>query len=259
MAAFVAMWPVVEADDFKESMFPDPHNWTARCIGEVYVFMRGSLGHHWVAHGTPLSTAEQILRDGIVVGSGEHSKNGRPMHGWFCMAGRSAHHRIANARDRSTSNRCLEFQLNKWPTGWTVPCVLAWEPWPDTKVSHLKQFADGCWKSCIASNKGTQRHMPYNMALIINSAELRSYSVLQDIQPEAQLFMVCGGKTWLDAHGEEQSDSTYWAADSNNMPPSCGRRMLASALSTSDWSRKKSHVWFCRSCNDNLCNPVFWS
>lgn len=242
-------------------MFPDPHKWTATRSGDVYVFTRGPplLHGNFVTHGAPLSIAYNILRQGIRVGSGEHAKNGRPMHGWFCMDGGSARDRIHNARDRSTSNRCLEFQQKQWPTGWTVPCVLAWEPWPDTAVSHLERFTDGCWKSCIASDIGTQRDMPDNMSLIINREELGSYIDLQNIEPEAYFYMVCGGKTRTDADGKEQLDSTYWAADSNNMPPSCGRCILASALRNSGWSRKKSKVWLCRSCNNNHCNPVFRS
>ena len=250
----------MHADDFKSIMFPDPQNWQARCIGNVYVFMRGNLGNRFVTHGTPLSIGYIIIRHGIRVGLGEHSKNGKPMHGWFCVSGGSARHRISNARDRSTSNRCIEFQKNMWPTGWTVPCVLAWEPWPDTRVSTLVEYADGSWKSCIASNIGTLRDMPYNMCLVINGQELRTYSILQNIQPEAQLYMICGGKTWYDARSREHRDPTYWAADDNNMPPSCGSSILVSALPTSDWIRKKkSKVWFCPSCIANSCYPAFWS
>ena len=130
MAAF-PMLPVC-AEDFKESMFPDPHNWTAGHVGEVFVFTRGPplCNDQFVTHGTPLSIAYTILRDGILVGCGKHSKNRKPMHGLFCVQGGSERNRIENARDRSTSNRCLEFRKNKWPTGWTVPCVLAWKPWP---------------------------------------------------------------------------------------------------------------------------------
>ena len=214
----------------------------------------------FVTHGTPLSIAYAVLRDGIRVGRGEHSKNGRPMHGFFCIDGGSVRNRITHARDRSTSSRCLEFQNNMWPTGWTVPCVLAWEPWPDSEVSHLQKFKDGSWKSCIPSDIGIQRSMPYNMNLIINAQELRSYVALQGIQLQAQLYMVCGGRTKWDAAGTEQHDSLYWAADRNNMPPSCGRCILAFALGTSAWRRKKqSGVWFCPSCTDNDCSVAFWS
>jgi hypothetical protein len=111
--------------------------------------------------------------------------------------------------------------------------------------------------------------MPYNMMLIINSGELHSYNVLQDIMyppknkihvgPAAQLYMICGGKTWWADDGNEQRDSTYWAKDTNNMPPSCGRCIIASALGTSAWSRKKSKVLYCPSCHGNHCSPVFWS
>ena len=253
---------LADTDAFKNSVFPDAHNWTAKRVGEVVTFTRGPpiCSHdHFVTHGTPLSIAYIILRDGIRVGYGEHAKNGRKMHGVFCMDGGSARDRISNARDRSTPSRCHEFQIKMWPTAWTVPCVLAWKPWPDTYAAHMERFTDGCWKSCIPGNIDTQRDMPYNMSLIINGGELQSYTALQDIQPETELYMVCGGKTWWDADGTEQRDSTYWAADSNNIPASCGRCILASALRTSAWIRKKSKVWYCPSCNDNRCSPVFWS
>ena len=254
------MLPAYHTDDFKNDVFPDAHNGTARRAGNMVVFTRGDpLGSaRFVTHGTPLSIAYDILREGIRVGCGKHAKNAKPMHGFFCMDGGSARNRIANARDRSTSNRCLEFQVYNWPTGWTVPCVLAWEPWSDTNVSHLTQFADGCWKSCIPSDIGTQRHMPYNMSLIINAQELRFYTVLQDIQLEAQ-YMICGGKTWWDAHGTEQCDPIYWASDNNNTPPSCGRCIFVSALPTSAWTKTKgSKVWFCPSCIDYRCSPNYF-
>ena len=263
---------LADTDAFKNSVFPDAHNWTAKRVGEVVTFTRGPpiCSHdHFVTHGTPLSIAYIILRDGIRVGDGEHAKNGRKMHGVFCMDGGSARDRISNARDRSTSSRCHEFQIKMWPTAWTVPCVLAWKPWPDTHAAHMERFTDGCWKSCIESTIGTQRDMPYNMMLIINSGELHSYNVLQDIMyppknkihvgPAAQLYMICGGKTWWADDGNEQRDSTYWAKDTNNMPPSCGRCIIASALETSAWSRKKSKVLYCPSCHGNHCSPVFWS
>ena len=257
------------SDDFKESMFPDAHNWAAGHIGTVYVFTRGPPlceDHHFVTHGTPLSVAYTIIRDGIRVGSGEHSKNGKPMHGVFCMDGGPARNRITHARDRSTSNRCLEFQKNMWPTTWTVPCVLAWEPWPDTVVSPLEEFSDGCWKSCIAGNIDTQRDMPYKMSLIINYGELASYKVLQEIQPKAQLYMICGGKQWWGEDWTDQRNLTYWADDMNNMAASCGRCILDSSLQTSAWRKsRKGKVWYCPSCKAN-CNlqlnvgsSGFWS
>jgi hypothetical protein len=146
------------ADAFKKAMFQDPENWTASHKDEdVFImFRRGPpfCNAHVVTHGAPLSVAYNILRDGIRVGDGQHAKNGRPMHGVFCMHKGSVENRIGHARDRSTSNRCPQFQKDEWPTAWTVPCVLAWITWRDTHVSHLERFADGCWKSCIASTIG---------------------------------------------------------------------------------------------------------
>ena len=149
-----AVGPLAEA--FKECMFPDADCWTWKHAGEVYIFTRGIKKHNFVTHGTPLSLAYRILRDGIRVGDGHHKKNRGTKNGVFCIAEGLVKNRIANARDRSTSNRCTEFQKINWPCGWTVPCVLAWEPWPDTGVSYLKEFkTDGCWKSCLPGKIGT--------------------------------------------------------------------------------------------------------
>ena len=155
------------------------------------------------------------------------------------MEGGNAANRIAHARDRSTSNRCSEFQKFNYPLAWTVPCVLAWEAWPDTKVKHLEQFHDGCWKSCIQSEIGTQRAMPLNLALFVNALELHNFTKLQQLQPAAHEYMLCGGKSWWDKSGE-QVDPIYWASDSNNMAPTCGRCIRISERRISGWCRKKS-------------------
>ena len=249
------------AEAFKECMFPDPGNWAWEHVGEVHAFTRGIKKNNFVTHGTPLSLAYRILREGIRVGDGHHKKNNGTMHGVFCIAGGSVKNRIANARDRSTSSRCTEFQKINWPCGWTVPCVLAWEPWPDTEVSYLEAFADGCWKSCLPGSIGDCREMPYNVSVFVHSGELQSYTSLQELHESGahSHTMVCGGRTWWDAHEERHDNALYWSEDTNNMPPSCGRSVPVAGLGAAGWKKTPSKLWFCRSCSANHCSVLYWS
>ena len=128
------------------------------------------------------------------------------------MDGGSVADRIVTARDRSTSNVCSEFQKFQWPGAWTSPCVLAWGTWPDTEVSHLLRFNDGCWKSCIQSEIGTQRAMPYDLALFVNTLELQNFTMLQQLQHAAREYMMCSGKSWFDERGEEHRVPTNGSA-----------------------------------------------
>ena len=160
-------------------------------------------------------------------------------------------------RDRSHSNRCEEFQLLKFPSGWTVPCVLAWQPWPGTHANHLERFHDGCWKSCIPADIGTVRAMPHKCAVFVNAAELGKYVQLQRLTPSNHLYMMCGGKSWRN---DKCVDNCHWAKDSNNMPPTCGNVVLITEMRPDGgWSRKDSGCWFCGSCNGNGCRSVYWS
>lgn len=259
MLSFANMVPLIEDEAFKAVMFEDPKDWTAKSLGHVVVFTRGNVNldddRDIVTHGTTLSNAHTILRSGIRVGFGHHAHHGLQMHGWFCIADGPIDDRIQAARNRSTANRCLEFQRKNWPTGWTVPCVLAWHPWEDTRVIHLTHFADGCWKSCIPAMVGTQRLLPHDMSLIINYRELQAYTVLQEIQPHSELWMICGGK---------HRYPNYWAADGNNMAATCGNCIrideLLSENSSSLWRRMRgSKVWFCPDCDANFSRPIFWN
>ena len=84
-------------------MFPDAANWTVWNRGELYYFRRGSGSmSRFVTHGTPLSIAYDIIRDGIRVGSGTHGGK----KGFFCIDGGDEMNRVRDARDRSTANRC---------------------------------------------------------------------------------------------------------------------------------------------------------
>ena len=125
-------------------VLPDPANWNCWRLEGLYYFRRGSGSfERFVTHATPLSIACDIVRDGIRVGPGRHG--GKRV--WLCVEGGSVRDRVTDARDRTTSSRCEEFKKFRFPMRWTVPCVLAWEPWPDTTVSHLEQFTDDCYKS----------------------------------------------------------------------------------------------------------------
>ena len=180
----VSMQPL----DFQRAVFSDPDNWTPWRVGNVIVFSRGRRisieGDPFVTHGTTLSIAYKILRYGIKVGPGTHYKKGRQLTGWFCVAEGSGYKRIEKARNRAKVNRCPEYQaLQQWPSGWSVPCVLAWVPWDNTEVTHLKRFEDDCWKSCIVAPPGTQRPLLHNVlksykALHCKTTELLSWFVV---------------------------------------------------------------------------------
>ena len=161
--------------------------------------------------------------------------------------------RIKNARDRSGTTRCTEFQ-NVWcPTGWSAPVVLAWEAWPDVTVTHLQQFADGCWKSCIQAQPGTTRPLPFTCWLAFYRTDHINYAELQLLEPTKDLWMMCGGKSWYShVKGSWIYDALYWTEEDINMPPSCGRVMAIADLYNSDcdWVRKpKSKCWFCPACD----------
>ena len=242
---------------FKNEVFPQPAQWQARHYGDVVGFIRGGMdgweGVPYVAHGTPLSILYKILRTGIRVGPSKHGET----HGWFCIEGGYERDRIKHARDRSKAYMCEEFQLLKFPSGWTVPTVLAWEPWPGTHANHLKGFQDGCWKSCIPAKIGTVRPMPHKCAVFVNAAELDKYIQLQRLRPRKELYMLCGGKSSLK---DKCVDPLHWAKDSNNMAPTCGNVVKISEMrEDGGWSRKDSGCWFCASCNGNRCRSVYWS
>ena len=93
--------------------------------------------------------------------------------------------------------RCLEFQLLNYPSAWTVPCVLAWEAVsPDTILTHLEQYDDGCWLSCIQEHIGARRDLPSDCALFVSARELHNYTKLWYLQMLgiSHLYMLCGGK-----------------------------------------------------------------
>ena len=142
--------------------------------------------------------------------------------------------------------------MQQWPSGWSVPCVLAWFPWPNTEVTHLKRFEDNCWKSCIVAPPGTQRHLPPHVSLIVNSGELKRYNTLHAKHDHRASFMVCGGL---------YHNSMYWASSQNNMPPSCGRCISKKELVSGGclWVPKQSKVYFCERCEANDCKNDFWN
>ena len=254
MDSFVGAWPVEHrATDFLQALFPDHSNWEVRRNGQVFAFIRGNgVGWRFVTHGTPLPIAHAILRTGLRVGTGQHSSH----NGWFCIDGGNAYDRIVHARDKSSSMRCLEFQLLNYPSAWTVPCVLAWEAWPDTSVTHLEQYDDGCWLSCIQEHIGARRDLPSDCALFVSARELHNYTKLWCLQmlDISHLYMLCCG-----IQHEQQYDPIYWSRSSNNLPPTCGRFIGIRRLRTSLWKRKKkSKVWFCPGCLANGCRPVCW-
>ena len=236
---------------FIKCVFPDPEEWRGIRIGAVFMFWRGLFPEfsRLVAHGTPLSIAFQIVREGIVVGNGTHYKNGSSRTGYFVMHGGSTNICVQEARNRSTSWRCAEYQIDTWPSSWTVPCVLTWEPWHGSTVTKLVRLHNDCWKACIESSPGTRRRMPHNMSLWINGYELERYTRLQSLRDNKNLYMTCGGR-W--------NDHIYWSKKCNNMPASCGRCIPTDDLHSTDSSWTKTpnaKIWFCKECRNRKCSP----
>ena len=258
MCSEVREWKGVQSstDDFKKAVFPDPEKWLPFRNGDVFVFIRGGMdvgkGVPYVTHGTPLSILYEILREGIRVGPSTHRQKGEDMAGWFCIDGGRERDRIECARYKSKSGKCTEFQRDGVLSGWTVPCVLAWEPWPDTEVTHLKRYKSStCHKSCIEGKMGKMKNMPPKCAVFINKLELDKYRELQELGDSNDLYMICGGK---------RNDNLYCNKLSNNMAATCGNAVLNTELEgDDDWSLKESGCWFCTRCNENRCKPNFWS
>ena len=238
-------------------VFPDPENWRwARLPGGVTIFYRGLACHEAVGrelaicHGTPLSTAYTILREGIKVGDATHGQR----QGWFCMHEGPQLDRIRDARDRSVTARCEQFQLSLWVSGWSVPVVLGFVPWADVEVTHLEQFTDGCWKSCIQEKPGVSRPLPHQCWLAFYYNDQIRYSRLQALEPSRAEWMICGGRSYFsDKHNRTMYDTLYWTDEGNNMPPSCGNYVAIKDLHTDNsrgWVRNPtSKIWYCPACD----------
>ena len=107
-----------------------------------------------VCHGTPLSVAYKILREGVLrVGDGHHYKNGRTVHGIFVCSEGDLFERMGHARDRSTTVRDTHWvRLGNVPSGWSCPCVLAFELHPSSLT--ILDTVGGCKKSALEEEIG---------------------------------------------------------------------------------------------------------
>ena len=251
------MWVEVTAAnrDFVRKCFPDPAVWKVWLHGGVLMFRRGRPLHSptFVTHGTPLSNVYEIVRHGIKVGPGTDTKVrievGNPGTGIFCIAGGDFASRVAQARKKSRSTACKEFYQFGEVSGWTTPCVLAWEPWDKVRKVSLKTYPNRTMKSCFPMDEGVVRQMPYNSCVFIRFSDLVNYIAIHNL-PNPSQYMFCGGKT---------NDPLYWSTN-HGMAPTCGCHVAIEDLPTSGWQlTKKAKVWFCPSCRQNDHEVQFWS
>jgi len=189
--------------------------------------MRGGIHHHLdtvVTHGCPLSIAYKIVREGMRVGEGHRrDSKGQAANGFFCMAGGDSRDRVLHARDRSGTVRDEELQLHHVPCGWSTSVVLALRVWPEAVGKHLSRI-DSCWKTCVRSPVGSERHMPFDLAVLVNREEMMRYIRMGELlhspsypmAPDSHQFMVCGGKNWHDNEGEH-CDPLYCWSDRSKM------------------------------------------
>lgn len=77
----------------------------------------------WIMHGTVLSLAWKILREGFVVGPSAHSKNSRSVSGMLGIAEGPPGERLELAMARAKLARCTEWPAG--PSAWSVPVALA--------------------------------------------------------------------------------------------------------------------------------------
>ena len=121
------VWP------WMRDVLPEWESWTAVYLhmGEpegpgasVWAFQRTQYGRpsrslladlEWIMHGTVLSLAWKILREGFVVGPGAHSKIGRSVSGMFGIAEGPPGERLELAMARAKPARCTEWRKGHRP------------------------------------------------------------------------------------------------------------------------------------------------
>ena len=109
-------------------------------------------GCGWVFHGTPLSVVWKILREGMRAGDGHHYKNGRTIRGHFFIVGEDLPECLQQARDRASVGRCTEWCKFKVPSGWSVPCVIAFRQ-PKEELVQLGEVGN-CQKVALEGASG---------------------------------------------------------------------------------------------------------
>lgn len=198
---------------------------------------------NWVCHGCPLSIAYRILRGGLIAGKGHHLKNGRTVRGHFVVTDGRFGECLQEARDRSTTSRCTEWQHGH-VSAWGVPVVLAFDY--RGVVANLKTIGR-CQKAaieCEVGHKISVQELHYmSISLFIQPIELARYTRVQGLHEGGILgnYMFCGGtdKNPLD-----------WASEDNNVQATCGRICEKECLRTRDcpFQRTNRKRWRCSRC-----------
>ena len=215
----------------------------------------------WVFHGTPLSIARSILNEGMRVGTGHHRHNSRTLNGNFFIQGIQLAECLIEARDRATVSRCRQWgQHGKVPSAWSCPVVIAFR-FPAERLATLDHVG---WvkKMCLQGEIGETQLDANNLFarsvhIYFRLEELMAYTQLHRITEidirGLERYMICGGHATWDNQAEKWiADPLAWATAKNHVPPSCGRHILMSQLSTatehSSWIRSKKAFYFCAQC-----------
>ena len=162
-------------DHVKKVMFPDGDAWRQerlRDYEDVLCYCRGSPMEDpfvLVCHGCPLSVAWCILRNGFIVGNGQHRKNGTTRQGIFCVSNGDLFDRLLQARDRSTTNRDTEWKFGI--SGWSTPCEIAFAA---SCVASLGRTGE-CWKCCIEDPLGSSMQLPTDVMFWLMKPEYMRY------------------------------------------------------------------------------------
>ena len=216
----------------------------------------------WVFHGSPLSLVWKILQEGMRAGNGTHYKNGRSVQGHFFIIGADLRECLQHARDRATVTRCTEWRKFKVPSGWSVPCVIAFRYSPEELV-RLGSVGS-CRKAALEGRPGAvvnvQDMLNRSFHVYFRLQEFYAYRELHGITDGVPVdsdscrrrllpYMICGGR---------RGDPLAWASADRKMPPSCGRCVPLHALrSRHDWLISSSGFWYCTECHSRHVNGPF--
>ena len=205
----------------------------------------------WIMHGTVLSLAWKILREGFVVGPSAHSKKGRSVSGMFGIAEGPPGERLELAMARAKPARCTEWR--EGPSAWSVPVVLAL-PYGGGHTRLHPLGSEGCYKCAVELPvKSVVRLTDADVLLLLCDEQASRYEQLQSLRDEGALahVMLCGGRQQWSPQGEV-TEPLHWARTGTNMKPSCGRCIPLSCLREGAgagwWRSEKGKIWFCSWC-----------
>ena len=216
-------------------------------------------GSGWVFHGTPLSVVWKILREGMRAGEGHHYKNGRTVRGQFFIVGEDLLECLQHARDRASVVRCTEWCKFNVPSGWSVPCVIAFRQSREELVQLGK--VGNCEKVALERTSGfvlkvddlmrRSFHMYFRLQEMLAYRKLHELTDGVPMDPAAcvsrlKSYVICGGMC---------GKPLVWAS---KVPASCGRCTLEKNLlmESDEWHQAISGVWRCRECYFRLVNEI---